>query len=59
MPSKLEESRAYDQVLEWTRTGKIDLKDYISDYFEFDHILEAFDKFANHKILKKGIITYK
>jgi len=58
MPSKLEESMAFEQVLEWIRSGKIDLKDYISDYYTFDHILEAFEKFADHKILKKGIITY-
>lgn len=58
MPSKLEESIAFEKVLEWIRSGKIDLKDYISDYYDFDHILEAFEKFADHKILKKGIITY-
>ncbi|MDF2539455.1 MAG: sorbitol dehydrogenase [Herbinix sp.] len=58
MPSKLEESKAYDQILSWIRSGKIDLKDYISDYYSFDHILEAFRDFADHKILKKGIIRY-
>jgi threonine dehydrogenase-like Zn-dependent dehydrogenase len=59
MPSKLEESEAFEQVLDWIRTGKISLKDYISDYFEFDHILDAFKNFADHKISKKGIITYQ
>ncbi len=59
MPSKLEESLAYEQVLAWIRTGKISLKDYISDYFTFDQVLEAFDKFANHKISKKAIISYQ
>jgi L-iditol 2-dehydrogenase len=58
MPSKLEESLAYDQILEWIRTGKINLKNYISDYFKFDDILMAFDKLAKHEIVKKGIITY-
>ncbi len=58
MPSKMEESIAYDQVLQWIRSGKINLKEYISDYFTFDQVTEAFDKFANHQIAKKAIITY-
>jgi L-iditol 2-dehydrogenase len=58
MPSKIEESKAYDQILEWIRSGKIDLKDYISDYFKFENILVAFEKLANHQISKKGIISY-
>jgi threonine dehydrogenase-like Zn-dependent dehydrogenase len=58
MPSKLEESIAFDQVLSWISSGKIALKDYISDYFEFKDILNAFEKFKNHQIIKKGIVTY-
>ena len=58
MPSKYEESLAYHQVLEWIRSGEINLKDYISDYFEFDNILEAFEKLKNRQISKKGIVTY-
>src|SRR5690606_30935849 len=46
MPSKLEESEAYEQVLDWIRSGKISLKEFISDYFDFDDILNAFDQFA-------------
>ncbi len=59
MPSKLEESEAYEQVLNWIRTGKISLKEFISDYFDFDDILYAFEQFANHKIMKKAIIRYE
>jgi L-iditol 2-dehydrogenase len=58
MPSKKEEGEAYQQVLEWIRTGKLNLKDYISDYYKFEDILKAFDEFTHHRILKKGIITY-
>jgi L-iditol 2-dehydrogenase len=58
MPSKIEESNAYEQVLEWIRSGEINLKDYISDYYKFEDALEAFDKFADHKITKKAIISY-
>jgi L-iditol 2-dehydrogenase len=59
MPSKLEESEVYDQILKWIRAGKINLKDYISDYFKFEDILEAFEKYSNHQIVKKAIITYQ
>ncbi len=59
MPNKKEESKAYEQILQWIRNGEIVLKDYISDYFEFDKILEAFDRLAQHKIAKKGIVIYE
>ena len=58
MPSKLEESEVYGQILEWISDGKLHLRDYISDYYQFEDILTAFEKFSNHQILKKGIITY-
>lgn len=58
MPCKVEESQAYDQILEWIRDGKIDLKDYISDYFQFEDIIDAFKKLENGEIKKKGIIQY-
>lgn len=58
MPSKLEESEAFDQILQWVRSGELNLKDFISDYFKFEDILEAFDKYANHQVSKKAIITY-
>lgn len=58
MPSKLEEAEAYDQILEWIRAGKLNLKDFISDYFKFENIVEAFEKYNNHQIPKKAIITY-
>lgn len=58
-PSKAEEGAATNQVLAWIRSGIIDLKDYISDYFEFDHILDAFEKLEKRAIRKKGIVVYK
>lgn len=57
-PSKIEEGEVNEQVLSWIRTGVIDLEDYISDYFEFNHILEAFEKLEERKIAKKAIIVY-
>lgn len=58
MPSKKDEAEQYNRVLKWISEGKVDLKDYISDYFEFSEILTAFEKFKNHKITKKAIIKY-
>ncbi|WP_163536328.1 zinc-binding dehydrogenase [Gracilibacillus sp. YIM 98692] len=59
MPYKQEEGEAYEQILKWIRSGDLQLKDYISDYFRFENILEAFEKFSNNEILKKAIITYE
>ncbi len=57
-PSKVEEGAATGQVMQWIRDGVIDLKDYISDYFDFDNILDAFEKLERREISKKGIIVY-
>lgn len=58
-PSKIEEGEATKQVLSWIRAGIIELKDYISDYFVFDDILEAFEKLSRREISKKGIVVYR
>ncbi len=57
-PSKIEEGEATEQILTWLKEGKINLKDYISDYFEFDDILNAFQKLERREISKKGIVRY-
>ncbi|RSK53294.1 sorbitol dehydrogenase [Bacillus canaveralius] len=59
MPSKLAEGEAYNDILNWIRADKINLKDFISDYFEFEDVLDVFEKYTNHQILKKAIITYR
>lgn len=58
-PSKKEEGEATNQIYAWLKAGVIDLKDYISDYFEFDHILDAFALLEERRISKKGIVVYK
>ena len=58
-PSKAEEGAVNEQILCWIRNGEICLKDYISDYFAFDQITEAFEKLANKEISKKALIVYK
>lgn len=58
MPRKREEGEAHAQVLEWMRSGALDIKDFISDYFDFSDSVEAYQKLLDKKILKKGIIKF-
>jgi len=58
MPRKIEEYEAHEQVLKWVRSGDIVMKDYISDYFDFDNVVDAYNKLLDHKIIKKGIIKF-
>ena len=58
MPRKDEEAAAHEHVLKWVREGKIVMKDFISDYFEFDDSIDAFEKYLDNKVMQKGIITF-
>ena len=58
-PSKYEESLAHNQIIAWIKDGIIDLKDFISDIYHFDNILDAFKKLENKQITKKCIIRYE
>lgn len=58
MPRKREEGQAHAQTLEWMRSGQLNIKDFISDYFPFEQSVEAYDKLLSRKIMKKGIITF-
>lgn len=57
-PSKAEEGEANAQILSWIRLGIIDLKEFISDYFSFEQVIEAFDKLEKREIKKKAIVTF-
>lgn len=58
MPRKEEEGAAHEQVMKWINSGKLVLKDFISDYFKFEDSVEAFQKLLDRKISKKGIIVF-
>lgn len=58
MPRKREEGAAHEQVLAWMRSGQLNIKDFISDYFAFSESIEAYQKLLDRKILKKGIIKF-
>ena len=58
MPRKREEGAAHEQVMEWINNGQLNIKDFISDYFDFDNAVEAYEALLSRKILKKGIIKF-
>ncbi|WP_295764239.1 zinc-binding dehydrogenase [uncultured Oscillibacter sp.] len=58
MPRKREEGAAHAQVMEWIRNGELNIKDFISDYYDFKDVLEAYDALLSRKVLKKGIVRF-
>ncbi len=58
MPRKDEEAAVHDELIEWIRAGKLDPKDFISDYYPFDQAVRAYEDAVNKKIQKKGIIVF-
>ena len=46
-------------VLKWLAEGKVNLKDFISDYFPFENVLEVFEKLERREIKKKGIVVFR
>ena len=41
-PRKKEEAEAHSQIMAWIAAGALKPSDFISNVFEFDHILDAF-----------------
>lgn len=58
MPQKSAEGAAHEQVMEWINSGKLVIKDFISDYFDFDDAVVAYEKLLNKEVFKKGIIKF-
>lgn len=58
MPRKREEGAAHEQVMAWIKSGELNIKDFISDYFDFDHVVEAYEALLSRKILKKGVVRF-
>lgn len=57
-PSKLEESEAHIQIINWIQMGVINPYDFISDIIPFENILDAFKMVEERKTKKKIIIKY-
>ena len=58
MPSKIEEGEVHAQVLSWLRTGVIKLTDYISDYVEFEDVIDAFERLDRGEIKLKCVVKF-
>ena len=58
MPRKREEGAAHEQVMAWIRSGELNIKDFISDYFKFEDSVEAYEKLLSKQIMKKGIVVF-
>lgn len=58
-PKKIEEGAVHEQIMEWIQTGKLDMKEFISDYFRFEDAVEGYAKLLNREVQKKGIITFQ
>ena len=58
-PSKKEEAEAHTQIMAWINLGVLKPSDFISDVFEFDHIIDAFKLVEERKSgTKKIVIKY-
>ena len=58
-PSKKEEGEAHNQIMAWINSGELNPYDLISDVYDFDHILEAFEQ-VDKKLprTKKIVVKY-
>jgi threonine dehydrogenase-like Zn-dependent dehydrogenase len=57
-PSKLEESEAHAQIVNWMKMGVLDAGDFISDVIPFDGIIDAFKMVEDGKAKKKIVIKF-
>jgi len=57
-PRKDEEGEVHNQVLAWLRAGVITLKEFISDYANFDDIIDVFDRVEKRQIALKCVIKF-
>jgi threonine dehydrogenase-like Zn-dependent dehydrogenase len=55
-PSKKEEGGAHAQIMAWINLGVLDPKDFISDVFNFEHIIDAFKLVEERKSSTKKIV---
>ena len=58
VPYKEEERDVYSQILVWIEKGVLNPDDYISDIYDFNHVLEAFEKAERKEITKKCVILF-
>lgn len=57
-PSKLEESEANAQIINWINMGVLNPQDFISHVIDFENITSAFEMIEQRKPTKKIVIKY-
>ena len=55
-PSKKEEAEAHTQIMAWINLGVLKPKDFISDVFDFEHIIDAFKLVESPKSKTRKIV---
>jgi threonine dehydrogenase-like Zn-dependent dehydrogenase len=55
-PLKKEEAEAHAQVMSWINLGVLNPKDFISDVFDFEHIIDAFTLVEERRSSTKKIV---
>jgi len=55
-PLKKEEAEAHSQIMAWINLGVLKPMDYISDIFDFDHIIDAFKLIEERKSSTRKIV---
>jgi threonine dehydrogenase-like Zn-dependent dehydrogenase len=55
-PSKKEEGEAHAQIMAWINLGVLNPMDFISDVFDFDHVIDAFKLVEERKSSTKKIV---
>ena len=58
MPSKRQEYEANAQILNWVEAGVLNPRGFISDVFDFEHIIDAFKMVESRGSSKKVVIKY-
>lgn len=57
-PSKVEESEAHRQIINWIRIGVLNPDDFISDVIPFENVLDAFKIVEERRAKKKIVIKF-
>lgn len=57
-PSKLEESEAHQQIINWIQLGVLHPDDFISRVVEFENIVETFKAIETERGMKKTVVKF-
>lgn len=59
MPSKKEEGESLETILKWIEEDQLSLADFISDYYSFEDVIQAYTDFQQGMIHKKAIVIFE